>query len=153
MNELARPMCAAAALFVDADGDVLIVEPTDAPRWEIPGGAVDLGETPRQACVRALDEGFGLDIVLGRLLVVDWAPLVHEERVRFIFDGGSLTEPQLDAIDMPPGPIDCWAFIPPAELFVMTSPRTTRRVTAALGALAAGQTWYLENGLVDRHAT
>lgn len=98
----ARPDCAAGALFVDDEGRVLIVEPTYKPRWEIPGGRVERGETPRAACLRELREELGLDLPLGRLLVVDWAPNVRDEHVRFVFDGGTLTDEQLDAIDLAP---------------------------------------------------
>ncbi len=141
----ARPGCAAAALFVDAAGEVLIVDPMDRATWEIPGAPVQRGETPHAACLRALHEQLGLEVVPGRLLVVDWAPFVREERVRFLFDGGELTEEQLDAIELAPE-LTSWAFLPPAELFVMTEPRLGRRVTAALASRAAGHTSYLEGG-------
>ena len=131
--ELARPDVAAGALFVDDDGRVMVVEPTYAARWGIPGGMVEPGETPREACARELREELGLDLPVGRLLVVDWAPLVREERVRFVFDGGTLAEDQLDRIELAPDELASWAFLPPEELFVMLSPRLTRRVVAALG--------------------
>lgn len=146
MQDRAEPRCTAGALFVDADGAVLVVEPNERAEWSIPAGAVGRRETPRDACTRALEEQLGLELTPGRLLVVDWAPRVREERVLFVFDGGELTEDQLDAIELPVGTLDSWACIPVEELFVMLEPRLTRRVTAALGAREAGSTWYLENG-------
>ncbi|WP_300012131.1 NUDIX hydrolase [Pseudonocardia sp.] len=142
----ARPDCAAGALFVDDEGRVLIVEPTYKPRWEIPGGQVERGETPREACLRELREELGLDLPLGRLLVVDWAPHVRDEHVRFVFDGGTLTDAQLDGIELTTGELASWAFLPPDELFVMLTPRLVRRVTAALEARGEGVTSYLEHG-------
>lgn len=146
VDHIARAETAAGALFVDGDGQVLIVEPTYKPRWEIPGGAVERGETPRGACERELQSGLGLDLPVGRLLVVDWAPLVREERVRYVFDGGTLTDEQLDRIALAPDELSSWAFVPPEELFVMMAPRLMRRVTAALEARTAGVTAYLEHG-------
>jgi 8-oxo-dGTP diphosphatase len=143
----ARPDCAAGALFLDDEGRVLIVEPTYKARWEIPGGRVERGETPRAACVRELREELGLDLPLGRLLVVDWAPNVRDEHVRFVFDGGTLTEEQLDAIELAPDELSSWAFLPPEEMFVMMTPRLVRRVTAALEARERGVTAYLEHGV------
>ena len=143
----ARPACAAQALFVDPAGEVLLVEPVDKATWEIPGGQVERGETPREACERVLQEQFGLDVPVGRLLVVDWAPYVRDERVRFVFDGGALTDEQLERIELPPNELTSWAFLPPDELFVMVEPRQVRRVTAALAARETGATAYLENGL------
>lgn len=144
--ELARPDVAAGALFVDGEGRVLLVEPTYAARWTIPGAAVERGETPREACARELRDGLGLDLPVGRLLVVDWAPLVRDERIRLVFDGGTLTEDQLDRIEPAPEELTSWAFLPPDELFVMLAPRLTRRVTAALDARARGVVAYLEDG-------
>lgn len=146
-REAARPLCAAGALFVDDEGGVLIVDPTYGAKWELPTGKVERGETPREACERGLERAFALELPVGRLLVVDWAPKVHEGRVVFVFDGGELTDEQLDTIELDPDEITAWAFLPPEELFVMTEPRLNRRVTAAIEAKAAGTTLYLEHGL------
>lgn len=146
VDTIARPAAAAGALFVDDDGRVLIVEPTYKRHWEIPGGEVEKGERPTEACARELKEELGLDLPVGRLLVVDWAPLVREERVRFVFDGGVLTDEQLDAVELAPDELASWAFLPADELFVMMEPRLVRRVTAALDARASGVTHYLEDG-------
>lgn len=146
MEDRAQPRCTAGALFVDEEGHVLIVEPTERSTWAIPAGTVERAETPREACARAVREQLGLEHTPERLLVVDWAPRVRDERVLFVFDGGVLGPEQLDAIAIPVGTLDSWACVPPDELFVMLEPRLTRRVTAALGARAAASTWYLENG-------
>lgn len=148
VDTIARPAAAAGALFVDEEGCVLIVEPTYRRHWEIPGGEVEKGESPSEACARELKEELGLDLPVGRLLVVDWAPLVREERVRFVFDGGVLTDEQLDAVELASDELSSWAFLPADELFVMVEPRLVRRVTAALDARAAGVTSYLEDGRV-----
>jgi 8-oxo-dGTP diphosphatase len=142
-----RPDCAAGVLFVDEAGDVMLVEPTYKATWEIPGGGMGHGETPREACARELREELRLDVPLGRLLVVDWAPHVQEDRVRFVFDGGVLTDEQLDAIVLEPDELTSWAFVAPDELFVMVEPRLGRRVSAALEAREAGATRYLEHGV------
>lgn len=147
VDENARPDCATGALFVDDDGAVLIVEPTYRAMWEIPGGRIERGETPRAACERGLRESFGIDVTPGRLLVVDWAPHVREERLRFVFDGGTLTDEQLDAIELVPDELTSWAFLAADELFVMLEPRLVRRVTAALVARSGATTTYLENGV------
>lgn len=146
VDRIARPGAAAGALFLDPEGHVLIVEPTYKRHWEIPGGEVERGETPRGACARELHEELGLELPLGPLLVVDWAPLVREERVRFVFDGGTLTDEQLDRIELAPDELSSWALLPPDELFVMMEPRLVRPVLAAIDARAAGTILYLEDG-------
>jgi 8-oxo-dGTP diphosphatase len=142
----ARPLASVDVLFLDSDGHVLIVEPLNDSRWLIPGGAIEEGESPRAACARTVRESIGLELPHGRLLAVDWAPRFTEERVFFVFDGGTLADDQLDAIELPPHELESWASMPEDELFVMLAPDLNRRVSAALAAHVAGEVWYLENG-------
>ncbi len=131
--------------MLDADGHVLILEPLHHARWEIPGGALRHGESPRAACARALRETLGLELAPGPLLTVDWTTRTGEEGAHFLFDGGALDDDGLDALVLSPE-VESWACVPAEELFVMLAPERNRQVSAALGALAAGETWYLENG-------
>ena len=39
----------AGVLFTDETGRLLLVEPTYKPTWEIPGGAMEADESPRDA--------------------------------------------------------------------------------------------------------
>ncbi|MEV4013370.1 NUDIX hydrolase [Nonomuraea angiospora] len=71
----AQARAAAGVLFFDEAGHVLLVRPTYKPYMDIPGGYVEPGETPHQACVREVREELGIQPAIGRLLVVDWAPL------------------------------------------------------------------------------
>jgi 8-oxo-dGTP diphosphatase len=145
----ARPLAAAGALFLDDDGQLLIVEPVYRSTWEIPGGTIERGETPHKALERELREELGVALDVGRLLVVDWVPRHTgnpDDHVEFVFDGGRLTDERLDAIDLPPRELESWACVPVEDLFTMLSADLTRRVNAALDAIAKGETYYLENG-------
>jgi 8-oxo-dGTP diphosphatase len=145
----ARPLAAAGALFFDDDGQLLIVEPVYRSTWDIPGGMIERGETPRKALERELREELGLVLDVGRLLVVDWVPShtgQPDDHVEFVFDGGPLADERLDAIDLPPGELESWACVPVEDLFTMLSADLTRRVTAAVDAIAKGETYHLENG-------
>ena len=51
--KFATPRVTAGALFVD-DGQVLMVHKTYGNGWDIPGGYVDIGESPAAACHREL---------------------------------------------------------------------------------------------------
>jgi 8-oxo-dGTP diphosphatase len=140
-------LVAAGALFVDDADRLLVVEPTYKESWEIPGGQVESGETPREACVRELREELGLDLVPRALLVVDWAPREGMDRVLFVFDGGVLDATQVGMITLPPEELASWAYVPRAGLGSRLAPWLHRRVDRALEARAAGETWYLEYGV------
>ncbi|MCF3105616.1 NUDIX domain-containing protein [Streptomyces roseoverticillatus] len=50
---------AAGALFFNDKGHVLLVRPSYKPKWEIPGGYIEEGESPLAACRREVEEGRG----------------------------------------------------------------------------------------------
>jgi 8-oxo-dGTP diphosphatase len=134
--------------MLDEAGRVLLVEPNYKDYWEIPGGLIEVGETPSQGCRREIAEELGLAREPGRLLVVDWAP--HPEwgdRVLFVFDGGVLTDPDIAAIRLQPEELDSYEFLPPAEALDRLIPRLQRRVSAALQAKTESRTLYLEHGV------
>jgi ADP-ribose pyrophosphatase YjhB (NUDIX family) len=134
-------LVAAGALFRDAGGRIMLVRPHYKDTWEIPGGIVEEGETPSQACRREVREELGLVIDVGPALVVDWAP--HGgDRLLFVFDGGRLTDAEHAAIRFTDGEILEWAYVAPAQLDDYTEDRLARRLRAAL----PGETRYLENG-------
>ena len=85
----ATPRVASGVLFRDADNRVLLVKPTYKQGWDIPGGYVEPGESPKQAAVREVTEELGVTLPVGRLLVIDWAPQDGEgDKLLFVFDGG-----------------------------------------------------------------
>lgn len=134
--------------MTDEHGQVLLVEPNYKDHWEIPGGLIEVGETPSQGCRREIAEELGLTREPGRLLVVDWAP--HPEwgdRVLFVFDGGVLTQPDIAAIRLQPEELDSYVLLPPDEAVERLIPRLARRVTAALQARQDDRTIYLEHGV------
>ncbi len=138
----------AAMLFVDRQSRLLLVEPTYKDNWELPGGAVEIDESPYGAAVREVREELGLAVKPGRLLVVDWVPADTErtESINFVFDGALLTAAQEADIALPPAELRSWEWceIPGAESKL--SALLTRRARAALQAHVDGTTVYLENG-------
>ncbi|MGW2518338.1 NUDIX domain-containing protein [Streptomyces sp. NPDC001617] len=147
---LPRVLSGAAALFRDAEGRVLLVEPNYREGWALPGGTIesDDGETPRQGAHRETLEEIGLDRELGRLLAVDWVykpswpPLVA-----YLYDGGVLTEDDLKAIRLQEEELLSWRLVPREDLADCLPGTLGLRVLAALDVLAEGSgTAELENG-------
>lgn len=139
-------MSGAGALFFDEVGRILLVEPTYKPNWEIPGGVVEQGETPSEACRREVEEELGLQREPGRLLVVDWAPHNDDDRILFVFAGGTLSTAEQAAIRLQESELKSYEFVTPQEAVQRLIPRLARRVGEALKAWESGETRYLEHG-------
>ena len=137
----------AGALIRDAQGRVLVVEPTYKSTWEVPGGAAEADESPRAACQRELAEELGLEVPLGRLLVMEWQGPEPErtESLMFIYDGG-VCSPGLIALAA--DELASYAFVAPADLEKYLVARLTRRMQAALVALAEERLVEMEHGVL-----
>ena len=147
---LARARTGAGALITDGHGRVLMVEPTYKDRWEIPGGAVDAGETAVEACRRECMEELGLEIDIGRLLLLEHQTEQGErgDSIMFVYDGGVLRDES--SIRLPGEELRSFRFVEPEGLGDITSERIARRVKFAFEAMETGRFVELANG-VPRH--
>ncbi|MEJ2854875.1 MULTISPECIES: NUDIX hydrolase [unclassified Saccharothrix] len=144
-DKFATPRMAAGALFVDGDR-VLMVRKTYGEQWDLPGGYVDIGESPAAACRREITEELGLDRQVVKPLVIDWAPRDSEgDKVLWIFDCGPLGE-DAQHIRLEPTELDHWAWVPIDAVADHAIPRLARRIRHAYDAYRSGQTTYLEHG-------
>ncbi|MFJ2889675.1 NUDIX domain-containing protein [Streptomyces sp. NPDC087305] len=148
---LPRILAGAAALFRDADGNVLLVEPNYREGWALPGGTIesDDGETPRQGARRETLEEIGLDIELGRLLAVDWVYHGPEypPLVAYLYDGGILTPNHLASIQLQEEELLSWRLVPREDIPEYLSGSLGLRVLVGLDMLEEGAgTAELENG-------
>jgi ADP-ribose pyrophosphatase YjhB (NUDIX family) len=138
---------AAGALFFDEGDRVLLVEPSYKDYRDIPGGYVEEGESPRQACVREVREELGIEPRIGRLLVIDWAPNPGEgDKVLYLFDGGRLSAEDRQRIVLQADEIRGYGFHRVDQVPELTIPRLARRITAGVQARTDGLTAYLEHG-------
>lgn len=147
-QRMPRKRAGGGALFRDATGRVLFVVPTYKPTWEIPGGLVEADESPRIACERELREELGLDLGVGRLLVVDWVPAygVWGDGLLFVFDGGVVAEDLVSEMRLPADELSAVQLRPLDEAAPHLRPAMTRRLRHALAAATDGSTHYLEFG-------
>ncbi|MEU8714956.1 NUDIX hydrolase [Streptomyces sp. NPDC048663] len=147
---LPRILAGAAALFRDAEGRVLLVEPNYREGWALPGGTVesDDGETPRQGARRETLEEIGLDREMGRLLAVDWVHgTARPPIVAYLYDGGVVTEADLAAIRLQEEELLSWRLVARPDLTTYLPGSLGQRVLAALDVLTEGTgTAELENG-------
>jgi 8-oxo-dGTP diphosphatase len=145
---LARKRMAATAFFRDDAGRVLLVDPVYKPTWDLPGGAVEAEESPHAACRRELAEELGLDRPPGRVLAVDWVPSRPErpEGLIVVYDGGVLSEAEIDEIVVADEELAGYAFVARDEVAGLVSPLLARRVASCLDAVTAGTPVSLDNG-------
>lgn len=147
MHAVARPKVAAGAVFFDEADRVMLVRPSYKPHWDIPGGYVEPGESPRDACEREVHEELSIRPAIGRLLVVDWAPHPDEgDKLLFVFDGGTLSDSELSRIRLDPAELLEYRFHEVASLAGHVPARMERRVAATVDARDRGQPRYLEHG-------
>ena len=88
-NSSARLRPGAAAVIFDERERVLLQRRSDNGRWGLPGGAMDVGETVEQACVREVKEETGYDVRVVRLVGVysdpQWTTIRYADGNAFQF--------------------------------------------------------------------
>lgn len=99
------------------------MKPTYKPHWEIPGGIVELDESPREAARREIREEIGLELAAGRLALVglDYmaAGGAKTEALMFVFSGGPLTQDEQAGLRVDGDEIGEFRFAPLEEAAAM----------------------------------
>lgn len=134
----------------DPSGRVLLCELTYKPEWDLPGGVVEPGESPRDGVRREVREELGLDVAAPRLLTVNWLPAwrAWDDACVFVYDLGVHDPALTHGLSLQPAEIAAVHWCDDAEV--------TRHAAAATGRLLAylrqrpeGAT-YLEDGAEPR---
>jgi 8-oxo-dGTP diphosphatase len=135
----------AGVLVRGRKGRLLILKPTYKSGWTIPGGIIEIGESPWEACRREAKEECGLDVTTGRLVCVDFLrPRPGRPGgMRFLFDGGVFDDAVLDTVVIQPAEIAESRILPIDTTLPLLSGPVRRRVGAAW---KAKRVRYLENG-------
>lgn len=128
---------------------MLPVDPSYKVPWDLPGGAVEVEESPHAACRREVAEELGLDRPPGRIVAVDWVPSRPEcpEGVVIVYDGGVLSSADIKEIVLGDDELDGYAFVDPNEVADLVTPLLARRIGACLQAVADGTVAALEDGV------
>ncbi|WP_214410076.1 NUDIX domain-containing protein [Sphaerisporangium fuscum] len=142
-----KTLAGAGAFITDPEGRVLFVKPNYRDHWLWPGGHVDEGEFPEQACAREVTEELGLTLPVGRLLGVHWVPPFRDRPlplVHFLFDCGTLRDGE--AIVLQEEELDEFAFLDVAQAETRMPSYLVTRLRAAIAARNDGTTFYLTGG-------
>lgn len=132
-------------LLRNPNGDVLLVEPTYKESWEIPGGVVEDGESPREAAIRECMEELGVELPVGKPACIHYAPMVRiaGDGIMFVFDAGTTRLTEEDFV-LPADEIRSAKFVAPDDLAEYLHAVMVSRVLAAIDGADSGQTVYLE---------
>lgn len=126
---------------------VLMCQLTYKSDWDLPGGVVEVNESPRLAVSRELEEELALSIEAGPLVLTDWLPPWGgwDDAVGLVFDGGVHPASIVDRIVRQEREIRSAVFCTLEEVDARAADFTARRVRAALAALDGGP-GYTESG-------
>jgi RimJ/RimL family protein N-acetyltransferase/8-oxo-dGTP pyrophosphatase MutT (NUDIX family) len=146
---LPRKRIIAQVLVRDTSDRVLMCELTYKRDWDLPGGVVEVGESPRQAARRELAEELGSEvpICIGALIGIDWLPAWRgwDDACTFVFDGGRHPREIVLGLVLESRELKRAAFLDSVERAERCTSATQRRI-AALVTDGATRTQYLEGG-------
>ncbi|MCP4967846.1 MAG: NUDIX hydrolase [bacterium] len=133
------------AIMLDDARRVLLVNPTYKPGWEVPGGVVELNESPAAACQREVAEELGIDVDIGKLMCVDYnaATPDYVESLMFLFEVPALTPEQVASIRLKTSELSEFRFCTFDDARALLPDRIAQRVAAALNLDSGG--CYLED--------
>ena len=145
---LPRKRAISQMLIRDTSERVLLCELTYKQDWDLPGGVVEVGESPQLAVAREVKEELGLSLETGALLLTDWLPPWGgwDDALCLVFDGGTHDPVVAEGIVKQEREIRTAAFCTIDEVRDRAADFTARRVEAALANLKAPGPAYTESG-------
>jgi len=146
---LPRKRAISQLLVRDHEERVLICQLTYKRDWDLPGGVVEVGESPREAAGREIEEELALNLDPGELLLTDWLPPWGgwDDAVCLVFDGGQHDASLLDPMALEPREIQNAEFATLEQVRERCADFTARRIASALAvANGGGRPAYGESG-------
>ena len=145
---LPRKRAISQMLLRDPEDRVLLCQLTYKRDWDLPGGVVEVGESPQLAVSREVEEELGLTVPAGPLLLTDWLPPWSgwDDAVCLVFDGGVHPPTIIEQVVRQEREIRSAAFCTPAEVQQRCADFTARRVFSALGRVEGSGPTYVESG-------
>jgi 8-oxo-dGTP pyrophosphatase MutT (NUDIX family) len=145
---LPRKRAISQMLVRDPDDRVLLCQLTYKADWDLPGGVVEVHESPQLAVSREIAEELSLEIKAASLLLTDWLPTWGgwDDALCLVFDGGVHDASILDQMVAQPREIRTAEFCTLAQVHERCADFTARRVESALANARGSGPTYTESG-------
>jgi 8-oxo-dGTP pyrophosphatase MutT (NUDIX family) len=145
---LPRKRAIAQMLVRDTDDRVLLCRLTYKQDWDLPGGVVEVHESPQLAVAREVAEELALDITAGSLLLTDWLPSWSgwDDALCLVFDGGVHDASLAEKVVVQPREIREAEFCTLEQAYARCADFTARRIESALANARGGGPAYTESG-------
>jgi 8-oxo-dGTP pyrophosphatase MutT (NUDIX family) len=145
---LPRKRAISQLLVRDPDDRVLLCNLTYKRDWDLPGGVVEVGESPQGAVAREVEEELALRIPAGPLLLTDWLPPWGgwDDALCLVFDGGVHNASLVDGIVRQEREIRSAGFCTLEEARERCADFTARRIASALANVDGAAPAYVESG-------
>jgi 8-oxo-dGTP pyrophosphatase MutT (NUDIX family) len=145
---LPRKRAIAQLLVRDTEDRVLLCNLTYKQDWDLPGGVVEVNESPRLAAEREIEEELALTVPAGPLVLTDWLPPWSgwDDALCLVFDGGRHESALAERIVAQRREIRSARFCTTAEVHQLCADFTARRIDSALANVAAGRCTFTESG-------
>ncbi|MCW2747229.1 MAG: hypothetical protein JWP10_371 [Nocardioidaceae bacterium] len=123
-------------ILTDERGRVLLCELTYKHEWDLPGGVIELDESPSIGLVREVREELGIDVEVLGLHTVNWLPAWRgwDDACVFVFNLGIVDSTIVEGMTLQPTEIRDVHWCEPADV----TANATSAAQELLGALAKG---------------
>lgn len=121
-------------LLRDEQGRVLLCELTYKQEWDLPGGVIEVGESPAVGLVRELQEELDVTVAIEQLLTVNWLPAWRgwDDACILLFDAGTVDSSLTDQMTLQPTEIKAVHWCDPETVRARATAAATELVEAVL---------------------
>lgn len=144
LKMLPRKIVGSAVIFFNTKGEILIVKPDYREDWLLPGGSTDANEAPLDCAIRETQEELGLNISDMQLVGVYHGGA--SDALKFIFNGGVLTDDQISKIHLQEDELEQYVFLSPSEALPLLSISLQKSIPASLEAIKNNTVAYIQEG-------
>ena len=103
-------------IFLNNEGNILLVKPVGKEYWSLPGGITEQNESPKDGATREVRDELGIDFMPKQLLLVNYSNQKDIDSITLYFYGGILNAEQIEKIKLVDGELESFAFFKQNEI-------------------------------------